>query len=70
MSESLELTHQIQERGVTILFIEHVMRAVVRLCNRVVVINGGRFLSEGAPQEVLRRKSVIDAYIGSGNQNA
>lgn len=70
MNESLELTRQIQERGVTILFIEHVLRAVIQLCSRVVVINGGRFLSEGAPQEVLRRKDVVDAYIGGGNHYA
>lgn len=68
MAESLELVSKINNNGsgVTFLFIEHVMKAVIRICNRVVVINQGQFLSEGEPSEVLRKKEVVDAYIGGG----
>lgn len=66
MEESLQLVQKINDHGngVTFLFIEHVMKAVVQLCSRVVVINQGQFLAEGLPQEVLTRQEVVDAYIG------
>jgi len=69
MDESLELVRQINDDGVTILFIEHIMRAVVKLCNRVVVLNDGLLLCEGEPSEVLKRPEVIEAYIGGGKFN-
>ena len=62
--DSVELVKRINEKGITILFIEHVMRAVVNVCNRVVVLNEGQLLSEGEPREVLKREEVIKAYIG------
>lgn len=65
MEESLELVRQInQEKRITILFIEHIIKAVVSLCDRVVVLNGGTVLAEGKADEVIRQKNVIDAYIG------
>ena len=64
MESSLELIRKINSEGITILFIEHVMSAVVKICSRVVVINEGRFLSEGGPHEVLADRKVITAYIG------
>ena len=70
MSASCELVKKINERGITILFIEHVMQAVVGICSRVVVINEGHFLCEGEPKEVLKRKEVIESYIGGGGQDA
>lgn len=70
MQESIELLKKINQSGVTFLFIEHVMKAVVQLCHRVVVINQGQFLAEGAPQDVLQKEEVIKAYIGGGDQNA
>ena len=69
MDESLELIREINAEGVTILFIEHIMRAVVNLCDRVIVLNNGRNLCEGKPAEVLKRPEVIEAYIGGGKFN-
>lgn len=66
MAESLKLVRKINERGIAVLFIEHVMRAVVDICSRVIVLNEGRVLCEGEPREVLHRKEVIDAYLGGG----
>ena len=68
MQESLELVRSINKRGVTILFIEHVMRAVVSVCTRAVVMNEGKFLFEGSPESALNDQSVIEAYIGGKNK--
>jgi len=71
MEESATLVNRLQkERGKTILFIEHVMKAVVAICHRCVVLNEGKVLSEGLPEEVLRQPEVITAYLGRGVQNA
>jgi len=64
MKESLDFVREINKRGITILFIEHVMHAVVSVCHRVIVLNEGRFLYEGEPREALENTSVIEAYIG------
>ncbi|MCL2000397.1 MAG: ATP-binding cassette domain-containing protein [Planctomycetes bacterium] len=64
MDESLDLVKRINATGVTILFIEHVMAAVTKLCPRVVVLNEGAFLSQGDTRVVMREKSVIKAYLG------
>lgn len=70
MEESLVLVRQINKEGITVLFIEHVMKAVVSLCTRAVVLNGGKLLSEGPPQEVLNDPKVVEAYIGGGGNDA
>jgi ABC-type branched-subunit amino acid transport system ATPase component len=64
MLSSLDFVREINKRGITILFIEHVMQAVVSVCHRAIVLNEGRFLYEGEPREVLENPSVIEAYIG------
>jgi branched-chain amino acid transport system ATP-binding protein len=51
-------------RGTAILLIEHNMEMVSRLCSRVVVMAGGRFLTEGAPDDIARNPAVVDAYLG------
>jgi len=64
--ESLEIVRKINRQGITILFIEHVMSAVVNLCQRVVVMLEGQHLTEGIPKEVMREPEVIRAYLGEG----
>jgi len=64
MQESLQLVRDINNKGVTVLFIEHVMRAVVSVCSRAIVMNEGKFLFEGTPEDALNDQSVIEAYIG------
>jgi len=61
---SLEIVRKINRQGITILFIEHVMSAVVNLCGRVVVMLEGRYLTEGIPKDVMREPEVIRAYLG------
>ena len=53
--------------GITIIWVEHVMKAVMRLAERVIVLNFGRMLAEGKPEAVMRHPDVIDAYLGEGH---
>jgi len=60
----LNLVRWIRESGITIVIIEHNMEAVMTLCERIVVLDHGRKIAEGAPQEIRRDKGVIEAYLG------
>jgi branched-chain amino acid transport system ATP-binding protein len=60
----IEVIRAIRERGVSILIIEHVMRAIMTLSDRVVVLDLGRHLAEGSPQEVANHPAVVEAYLG------
>jgi ABC-type branched-subunit amino acid transport system ATPase component len=53
--------------GITVIWVEHVMQAVMRLADRVIVLNFGRMLAEGEPEAVMRHPEVIDAYLGEGH---
>ena len=63
--QMMELTRKIRDRGVTILLVEHDMRAVMGLCARVTVVNFGRLLFEGSPDEIREHPEVIEAYLGA-----
>ncbi len=54
-----------RESGLTILLIEHVMRAVMALASRVLVLHHGAAIAQGTPQEVVRERAVIDSYLGA-----
>ena len=70
MAECVELVRKINKMGISILFIEHVMRAVSTLCERVIVLADGKLLSEGKPEIVLNDPTVVEAYLGKGKRNA
>jgi ABC-type branched-subunit amino acid transport system ATPase component len=53
--------------GTTIIWVEHVMKAVMSLAERVIVLDFGRMLAEGEPRVVMRHPDVIDAYLGEGH---
>jgi branched-chain amino acid transport system ATP-binding protein len=52
------------ELGTAVLWVEHVMSAVIRLAERAIVLNFGQLLAEGAPEVVMRDPQVVDAYLG------
>jgi branched-chain amino acid transport system ATP-binding protein len=54
-----------RDMGLTILLIEHVMRAVMALAARVLVMHHGAAIAQGAPAEVVRDRAVIDSYLGA-----
>jgi branched-chain amino acid transport system ATP-binding protein len=54
-----------RETGLTILLIEHVMRAVMALAQRILVLHHGAAIAEGAPEVVVRERAVIDSYLGA-----
>jgi branched-chain amino acid transport system ATP-binding protein len=64
VDQALDMVRTVHRSGVTIVLIEHVMRVVVGVCQRVVVLHFGQTLAEGPPDEVLRDPRVVEAYLG------
>jgi branched-chain amino acid transport system permease protein len=68
VDESVEMIGKINQRGTTLVVVEHIMRVVVKLCNRVVVLDGGRLIAEGPPREVMADPEVRRAYLGTRSE--
>ena len=61
---ALKLIRQIADRGVTILVIEHLMKVVMSLAQRVLVLHHGQLIAEGSANEIVRNQRVVEAYLG------
>ena len=61
---------RVRERGITVVVIDHNMRFIARLCDRVVVLHHGMELCIGTPAEVTKNPQVIEAYLGSEHESA
>ena len=60
----IDLIRQIRDRGVTIVVVEHNMRVIMNLCDRIAVLSYGRKIAEGLPEEIRDNKEVVEAYLG------
>lgn len=63
----MDLTRKVQESGITIVLVEHDMKAVMGLCHFLTVLNFGHLLAEGTPEEIRHNEQVIEAYLGGAN---
>ena len=66
MAAAVALVRQINQSGVSVIIVEHVMKAVLGLSDRVVVLDAGKKIAEGIPREVVKNEAVIRAYLGQG----
>ena len=64
LNDSIEIIKKIKERGITIMIIEHHMKVIMAISDRIVVINYGEKIAEGPSQEIRNNPLVIEAYLG------
>lgn len=64
LDEAIELIQRIRARGVTIIIVEHIMKVIMTISDRIHAINYGQTIAEGTPEEVANNKEVIEAYLG------
>jgi branched-chain amino acid transport system ATP-binding protein len=63
-SEVMELVTRVRDKGITIVMIEHVMKAIMSICDRIIVLHHGEKIAEGKPREIAKNKRVVELYLG------
>jgi branched-chain amino acid transport system ATP-binding protein len=64
VAQAMELVEKIHRKGVTIIMIEHVMKAIMNVCDRIIVLHHGKKIAEGTPQEIAGNQTVVEVYLG------
>jgi branched-chain amino acid transport system ATP-binding protein len=64
VDQAIELIKRIRDRGITIIIVEHIMKVIMTISDRIHAINFGQTIAEGTPQEVANHPAVIEAYLG------
>jgi branched-chain amino acid transport system ATP-binding protein len=64
MQEVMDLIRSLRDDGITLLVVEHHMRAIMAICDRVLVLNFGKLLADGTPQQIASDPQVVEAYLG------
>jgi len=64
VEDAIELLRAIRDSGITLVIVEHVIKAVFGISDRVIVLNTGRKIAEGTPEEIANNREVIKAYLG------
>lgn len=69
LEDLMSVIRKINDSGITILIVEHIMRVIMGLCDRVMVLHYGRKIAEGLPEEIGKNKQVTEAYLGETEVN-
>jgi len=64
VAQAMELITKIRKKGITIFMIEHVMKAIMNVCDRIIVLHHGSKIAEGTPGEIATSRTVIEVYLG------
>lgn len=69
LDELSKLIFRIRDSGITIIMVEHLMKLIMGVCDRIAVLSFGRKIAEGTPQEITENEEVIEAYLGSKREH-
>jgi len=64
VTQAMDMVTSIRDKGITIIMIEHVMKAIMNVCERIMVLHHGEKIAEGTPKEIATSKTVIKVYLG------
>ena len=66
VDEAMSLVCKVRDSGITVLMIEHVMKAIMAICDRIIVLHHGELIAEGTPDQIVNDPQVIEVYLGGG----